>query len=178
MNERGCLAGHICNHLIRQLDFMPTIRQQIHNNAVALISIFIAVSALAYNTWRNETTEDQRNIRHAAFRVLENLGEVQEVVDSRYYYLAFDREIASEGELRIRGFGSVAMIRDLMMLMPEPGPGAGVALHESWLARFTHLDQLDAGGQHTAAAQEAERELTAAIRQTRAAVLHVLRNLD
>ena len=100
------------------------------------------------------------------------------MVDSRYYYLAFDREIASEGELRIRGFGSVAMIRDLMMLMPEPGPGAGVALHESWLERFIDLDQLDAGGQHTAAAREAERELTAAIRQTRAAVLDVLRNLD
>ena len=46
---------------------------------MALISIFIAVSALAYNTWRNETTEEQRNIRHAAFRVLEDLGEVQEI---------------------------------------------------------------------------------------------------
>lgn len=92
---------------------MKTIRQQIHNNAVALISIFIAVSALAYNTWRNETTEEQRNVRHAAFRVVEDLGELQEVVDSRYYYLAFDNEIGSEGELRIRGFGSVAMVRDL-----------------------------------------------------------------
>ena len=68
-----------------------SIRRQIHNNAVALISIAIAVSALAYNTWRNETTEEQRNVRHAAFRVLEDLGEVQEVVDSRYYYLAFGR---------------------------------------------------------------------------------------
>ena len=109
---------------------MNTIRQQIKNNAVALISIFIAVSTLSYNTWRNETTEEQRNIRHAAFRVLEDLGEVQEVVDSRYYYLAFDNEIGSEGELRIRGFGSVAMIRDLMMLMPEPGPSAGNTLHQ------------------------------------------------
>ncbi len=40
-----------------------SIRRQIHNNAVALIGIVIAVSALAYNTWRNETTEEQRNIR-------------------------------------------------------------------------------------------------------------------
>ena len=53
---------------------MATIGKQIHNNAVALISLVIAVSSLAYNTWRNETTEEQRNIRHAAFRVLENLG--------------------------------------------------------------------------------------------------------
>ena len=157
---------------------MATIRQQIHNNAVALISIVIAVSALAYNTWRNETTEEQRNIRHAAFRVLENLGEVQEVVDSRYYYLAFDREIGSEGELRIRGFGSVAMIRDLMMLMPEPGPPAGQALHESWLERFADLDQLDASGRHTKAAQQAEQELTQVVNRSRMAVLEVLHSLD
>lgn len=157
---------------------MKTIRQQIHNNAVALISIFIAVSALAYNTWRNETTEEQRNVRHAAFRVLEDLGELQEVVDSRYYYLAFDNEIGSEGELRIRGFGSVAMVRDLMMLMPEPGPSAGEALHHIWLKQFGALDQLDDEQRHTTEATEAERELSEAIQQTRDAVLGVLGDLD
>ena len=106
------------------------------------------------------------------------LGEVQEVVDSRYYYLAFDREIGSEGELRIRGFGSVAMIRDLMMLMPEPGPPAGQALHDSWLKRFADLDQLDASGRHTKAAQQAEQELTKVVNQARMAVLEVLHSLD
>jgi hypothetical protein len=34
---------------------VASIREQIHRNAVALISLFIAVSSLAYNTWRNET---------------------------------------------------------------------------------------------------------------------------
>jgi hypothetical protein len=155
-----------------------SIRRQIHNNAVALISIVIAVSALAYNTWRNETTEEQRNIRHAAFRVLEDLGDVQEVVDSRFYYLAFGSEIAAEGELRIRGFGSVAMIRDLMSLMPPPGPEAGRELHALWLNHFSSLDQLDVSGQHSQAAKEAERELTLAVRQVRAAVLEVLRSLE
>jgi hypothetical protein len=155
-----------------------SIRKQIHNNAVALISIFIAVSALGYNTWRNETTEEQRNIRHAAFRVLEDLGDVQEVVDSRFYYLAFGSEIAAEGELRIRGFGSVAMIRDLMSLMPAPGPDAGRELHELWLNHFSSLDQLDVSGQHSEAAKEAERELTQAVRHARVAVLEVLRNLE
>jgi hypothetical protein len=42
---------------------MITIRKQIQNNAVALISLFIAVGSLGYNTWRNETTEEQRNVR-------------------------------------------------------------------------------------------------------------------
>lgn len=157
---------------------METVRQQIHNNAVALISLVIAVTALAYNTWRNETTEQQRNVRHAAFEVLESLGDLQQVVDFRYYYLPFDEQARAEGELRIRGFGHVAMIRDLMMLMPAPGPAAGEELHRQWLDRFADLDDLDGVGGHTAAAKAAERELTRAIAGTREAVLTILQRLD
>jgi hypothetical protein len=157
---------------------MQTIRQQIHNNAVALISLVIAVTALAYNTWRNETTEEQRNVRHASFRVLESLGELQQVVDFRHYYLPFGELAKVEGELRIRGFGHVAMIRDLMMLMPAPGPAAGEELQRQWLERFGDLDDLDGSGNHTAAATEAERELTAAIARSREAVLEILKSLE
>ena len=157
---------------------MVSIRKQIHNNAVALISLFIALSSLAYNTWRNETTEEQRNVRHAAFRVLESLGELQQVVDFRYYYLPFEEQGEREGELRIRGFGSAAMIHDLMMLMPEPAPLAGGNLHALWLEKFDSLDELDSAGNHSAAAATAERELTAIISLARTAVLKVLQDLD
>ena len=157
---------------------MKTIRQQIHNNLVALISLAVAVGALGYNTWRNETTEEQRNIRHASFRVLENLGELQEVVDMRHYYLPFETASGQEGQLRIQGFGSLGMIRDLMMLMPEPAPSAGEALYQDWQRQFGDLDDLDAAGKHTAAATRAEETLTLRIRQSREAVLHVLKDLE
>jgi hypothetical protein len=58
------------------LDFIDQIRR----NAVALISLIIAVSSLSYNTWRNEKTEDNRNQRHAAFEVLLKLNELQQVI--------------------------------------------------------------------------------------------------
>jgi len=61
---------------------MATLREQIRSNSVALISLSVALIALSYNTWRNETTESQRNIRQASFRVLESLGDLQEVADS------------------------------------------------------------------------------------------------
>lgn len=157
---------------------MPTIREQIRNNSVALISLVIAVSSLGYNTWRNETTERQRNIRHASFRVLESLGELQETVDYRYYYLPFQEAAHAEGESRLRGYGSVAMVRDLMDLMPAPAPAAGQDLHRHWIEQFNALDDLDGGQQHTEAATRAERELTAAIKQTREAVVMVLRELE
>lgn len=40
-----------------------TIREQFRRNAVALISLAIAVTSLGYNTWRNEASEHNRNQR-------------------------------------------------------------------------------------------------------------------
>ena len=97
---------------------MTSFREQIRSNSLALISLAVAFIALGYNTWRNETTESHRNIREASFRVLESLGELQEVADHRYYYFPFENNDGREGELRLRGFGQVAMVRDLMNLMP------------------------------------------------------------
>lgn len=158
---------------------MVTIRQQFKNNAVALISLFIAISSLGYNTWRNETTEEQRNVRHAAFRVLENLGELQQVVDYRHYYLPFEANShQQEGELRLQGFGHVSMVHDLMGLMPAPAPEAGHALQQTWQGQFSDLDRLDPQGLHTVAATAAERDLNEAIEHARQAVLGVLRSLE
>jgi len=58
---------------------MQTILQQIRANSVAVISLMTALIALSYKTWRNETTEAQRNVRRAAFRSVENLSELQQL---------------------------------------------------------------------------------------------------
>jgi hypothetical protein len=142
---------------------MTTIRQQLRNNAVALISLSVAIVALGYNTWRNETTEEQRNVRHAAFRVLESLGELQEIVDARYYYLPFEPGAAD---------------RDLTGLMPPPADASGAALHALWLEEFSQLHRLDESGRHSDGARQAERGLTEALDGTRQAVLAVLARLD
>ena len=155
---------------------MNSIRAQIHRNAVALISLFIALGSLGYNTWRNETTEAHRNIRHASFRVLESLGELQEVVDYRYYYLPFEASNENEGLLRLRGFGSVLMIRDLMNLMPAPGPEAGKDLHGLWNSHVNFLDEISTGGQHSKRATTAEQELGNAINASRKAIIKVLKS--
>jgi hypothetical protein len=155
-----------------------SIREQIRSNAVALISLVIAVSSLGYNTWRNETTESQRNIRHASFRVLETLGSLQEVVDFRYYYLPFETSGTSEGQLRIQGYGDVALIRDLMNLMPDPAPLAGRELHQLWNQHVNQLQQLHDDGRHTETASRAEDELTRAIEDSRMAIVAVLRSLE
>jgi hypothetical protein len=157
---------------------MDNIRAQIHRNAVALISLVIATTSLAYSTWRNETTEEQRNIRHASFRVLEALGELQEISDFRHYYLPRNPSVEREGELRVRGFGHVALVSDLMELMPHPAPRAGRALDKAWQDSVNSLGVLTKEGQHSPAAARAEHRITQAIRGSRKAVLDVLQSLE
>ncbi len=157
---------------------MATLWQQIRVNSVALISLSVALIGFSYNTWRNETSETHRNIRLAAFRVIESLGELQEVADYRYYYFPFESGRSNEGELRLRGYGSVTMVRDLMNLMPAPAPVASDNLFRLWNEHVNVLPGLESNGKHTAAAKTAEKELTSAIKQARVAVLDVLNKLD
>jgi len=162
---------------------VQTLLQQIRGNAVALISLMTAVIALSYNTWRNETTESQRNIRQASFRVLESLGELQEVVDYRYYYFPYETNQSGEGqsgegELRLRGYGSVTMVRDLMNLMPPPAPVASDELFQLWNMHVNSLAELNEQGRHTEEAKAAENELATAIKNAREAVIEVLTELN
>lgn len=157
---------------------MESVLDQLRRHSVAYFSLFIAISGLAYNTWRNEKTEEQRSVRHAAFVVLENLGDMQEIVDTRYYFLPFSEDMSSEPQLRLRGFGSALMSRDLMNLLPPPAPEAGQELHALWVKQFLKLDELTDGGEHSQAARAAEEQLREAIGRARDAVLQVLENLD
>ena len=58
-----------------------SITEQIRRNAVALISLVVAVTSLGYNTWRNEASEGNRNQRWASFEVLLELGELRQLME-------------------------------------------------------------------------------------------------
>ena len=62
-----------------------SIIEQIRRNLLAIISLTVAISALGYNTWRNETTEENRNIRLASFEILVQLGKLQIITDHAHY---------------------------------------------------------------------------------------------
>ncbi len=59
---------------------MPDMRKQFRDNLVAIISLAIALSALGYNTWRNERTERNRNIRVAGIELLTEVGSLQQII--------------------------------------------------------------------------------------------------
>jgi len=135
--------------------------QQVRSNAVALISLAVALTALSYNTWRNERTEHNRNIRVAAFEVLTQLGELQVVVNSAFYAKGSNRMDP------MTGWGRVAMITDLSQLLPDRAPRRAEELHRVWQANWEGL----------ADNEDSVERVTTEIDHSRAAIREILRQL-
>ncbi len=116
---------------------VTSIRQQLRNNAVALISLTVAIGSLAYNTWRNERTEHNRNVRTATFELLMRLADLQRVV----FLAQYDRDAAG-GNPRT-GWTYVLAIRDLSALAPPPVPARAAELQKVWSANWEELGRND-----------------------------------
>jgi hypothetical protein len=116
---------------------MSTVRQQLRNNAVALISLVVALGSLSYNTWRNERTEYNRNIRTATFELLVKLSELERVV----YLAQYDRD-RSGGNPRT-GWTYVLVIRDLSSVVPPPVPAKATQLQQIWAENWEGLGRDD-----------------------------------
>ncbi len=111
----------------------PSIRQQIHANAVAIISMVVAVASLLYSAWRHEVTENQRTVRQAGFEILRNLGELQTIADHAHY----SGETPQNNP--ITGWGKVLAIRDLSSLMPLPALSHSENLFNTWEKNWNGL---------------------------------------
>ena len=113
------------------------ISDQIRTNSLASISLFVAFSGLGYNTWRNEQTETNRNVREAGFEMLVHVGELQRVT----YLAHYDRDPVA-GNPR-KGWVEVLVLRDLAMLMPESVRERSDALHNEWGESWSGLGSDD-----------------------------------
>ena len=142
---------------------MPRLREQLRNNAVALLSLAIALSSLSYNTWRNERTERNRNVRTASFEILTKLAELERVV----YLAQYDRD-AQGGNPRT-GWTYVLVIRDLSAVIPAPGPAGATELLQVWRDHWEGLGRSD---------EVAVTSIDAAIGKLRESTLLTLRSLQ
>jgi hypothetical protein len=77
----------------------------------AIFSVIFAVTGFAYNTWRMEVTEDNSNIRTAAFEVLIVLAEFEQILYAAHY----DKNTV-EGSPRL-GWVKVGLASDLSALV-------------------------------------------------------------
>ena len=141
---------------------MVPFREQLRRHSVALISLTVALTSLGYNTWRNERTEANRNVRTAGIEMLLVLGELEQVA----FFLTYDPE-SGRGNPR-EGWAYVLTARDLSSLTPEPAASAVNTLLQRWDADWDKLGGDKAAGER----------VSAAIDEARASTLTVLANLD
>jgi len=141
---------------------MSTFREQLRNNSVALVSLLIALTSLGYNTWRNEHTEHNRNIRAAAFEILTKLAEFERVVFLAHY----DRDMIN-GNPRL-GWTYIIVINDLAQVIPGTIQPRAAALRDTWRGSWEDL-----GKDGDAAIDRIEGEITS----VREATLGTLRSL-
>lgn len=109
-------------------------KEQVRRNSVALISLFVAVSSLSYNTWRNERSEYNRNQRVSSFEILLKLGELQQLVFHNHY----DRDSEDKGNPRT-GWALVLTIQDLSTVLKSPVPDSSKELVAVWGDHWSQL---------------------------------------
>ncbi len=114
------------------------ITEQLRRNAVALISLVIAITSLGYNTWRNEHTENNRNQRWASFEILLKLGELRELIN----YIHFDCNLSFRGNPR-SGWVIVEAIEDLTLVLEDMTPESASTLKNVWGENWRGLEYDD-----------------------------------
>ena len=112
---------------------MIPLGRQIQSNAVALLSLTVALASFSYTTWRAERTETNRTTRQAAFQMLVALGQMKEVV----YRAHYDHDPV-HGSPRT-GWVYVQTIMDFSAAMPPPVTERANAILASWREHWEGL---------------------------------------
>ena len=147
---------------------MANIRDQLRRNTVALISLVVAITSLAYNSWRNEASEGNRNSRTVAIEMLIKLGDLDRtLLDAQWGMPGTE---SADKEMHIRaGWAYVITIRDMGSLLPAPASESSKLLFNNWSALGEQL-----GGEDRVAFDS----ISTSIDDARNDVLRVLRELD
>ena len=138
-------------------------KEQVRRNSVALISLFVAVSSLSYNTWRNERSEYNRNQRVSSFEVLLKLGDLQQLVFHNHY----DHDSKDKGNPRT-GWALVLTIQDLSTVLESPVPDSSKVLVGVWGDHWSQLGD----------SQGSADAILSSIENVRADTLALLGDLD
>ncbi|HYQ71147.1 MAG TPA: hypothetical protein VET88_04360 [Gammaproteobacteria bacterium] len=131
---------------------MRKLLQQANQNLLAIISLVVALSALGYNTYRNELTEENRNIRFAGFSLLQELAEMQQLID----YAHYDKDAVKGNP--ITGWQHLLYARDMSYLVSAEIVAGTEALIKVWGDEWQIVRDDESSNQRVTAAINALRE--------------------
>jgi hypothetical protein len=132
---------------------MNTLLQQANKNLLAIISLVVALSALGYNTYRNELTEENRNVRFAGFSLLQELAKMQQLID----YAHYDKDTDKGNP--ITGWRHLLYARDMSYLVSAEVMAETEALIQLWGDEWQTVRDDEASNQRVTAGINALREL-------------------
>ena len=93
---------------------------------VSIFSLFFAIVGFSYNAWRLEESEKNDNVRNAAFQILVELAEFEQIL-----YLAYYDQNEIDGNPR-KGWVKVGLVNDLGMLVDDATYKHAEALKALW----------------------------------------------
>lgn len=99
----------------------------------AVFSLVFSLLGFSYNAWRMEVSEDNSNVREAAFEVLKELGALEQLV----YVLHYDHD-QENGNPR-KGWVKVGLIQDLAMLVSPQAKQSAIQLQQVWSKQWAQL---------------------------------------
>jgi hypothetical protein len=129
---------------------------------MSLFSVLFALLGFSYNAWRMEVSEENNNIRTAAFEVLSHLGELEHIILSAHY----DNDLI-QGNPR-KGWVKVGLVADLSALITPEVADKAIKLKAQW-ADSWHLMTAD---------EMVVTELVTSIDETRLAIKIVLKQMS
>lgn len=109
--------------------WLATIKSQL----LSILSVFIAISALSYNSWRNEVTEKNRNIRAAGFEMIKQLAELQVLTD----HMTYDQDKARNDP--IKGWSIVLALEDLGSFVSDDTQHKTGNLKSTWAKEIGNI---------------------------------------
>lgn len=111
-----------------------TLRMQIRQNLVAIISLITALTGVSYDTWRDRHNQINENQRNAAFEMLKSLGELQTIVN--YAHFKKDQQHGDP----IEGWKHVLLIRDMSQLLKQNQMQQSIQLYQVWQETWETLE--------------------------------------
>jgi len=100
----------------------------------SVFSLLFAVLGFSYNAWRMEITEDNNNIRTAAFEVLTQLSEMQQMIYAAHY----DKDLEEGNPRKI--WVKVGLIVDLSALISVQVETQATELKNLWSENWQQVN--------------------------------------
>ncbi len=129
---------------------------------MSVFSVLFALVGFSYNAWRMEVSEENNNVRTAAFEVLSHLGELEHIILSAHY----DNDLI-EGNPR-KGWVKVGLVVDLSALISSDVADKAVIVKTVW-AESWHLMRTE---------EAVVTELVTKIDDTRMAIKMILKEMS